>query len=108
MEQELWVTSLFNQFLAGPANSILNLTGIKVPDAAHPWSDWMVCELLVTGLIVVLFAYLRARLSVDNPGKTQHTFELAYEFFRASAEEIGGHDAVQYVPFFGTLFIFIL
>jgi F-type H+-transporting ATPase subunit a len=108
MPHELWITALFNQYLAGPANGIMNLCNLKVPDPAHPWSNWLVCELLVTGFLVVLFGYLRARLSVDTPGKTQHTFELAYEFFKASAEEIGGHDASQYVPFFGTLFIFIL
>jgi F-type H+-transporting ATPase subunit a len=108
MKHELWVTGLFNQYLAGPANGILNLVHYKVPDAARPWSDWMVCELLAVGFIVVLFAYLRARLSVENPGKTQHTFELAYEFFHASAEEIVGHDGPKYLPFFGTLFIFIL
>ncbi len=108
MEHELWVTALFNQYLAGPADSVLNLANVKVPDAAHPWSDWMVCELIVTGFIVVLFAYLRSRLSVDNPGKTQHTFELAYEFFHASAEEVVGHDGPKYIAFFGTIFLFIL
>jgi F-type H+-transporting ATPase subunit a len=108
MEKELWVTGQFNEYMAGPANSILNLAHINVPDSAHPWSDWMVCELVVAAFIVGLFGYLRARLSVDNPGKTQHTFELAYEFFHASAEEIAGHDGDKYVPFFGTLFIFIL
>jgi F-type H+-transporting ATPase subunit a len=108
MEHELWVTGLFNQYFASPANSILNLVNYKVPDAAHPWSDWLVCELLVTLFIVVLFAYLRSRLSVDTPGKTQHTFELAYEFFHASAEEVVGHDGPKYVAFFGTIFIFIL
>ncbi len=108
MEQELWITGVFNNLLAGPANSVLNLAHVKVPDPAHPWSDWMVCELIVTAFIIVLFGYLRARLSVDNPGKTQHIFELAYEFFHASAEEIVGHQGPQYLPFFGTLFIFIL
>lgn len=108
MEHELWITGLFNHYLAGPANSILNLAHVKVPDAAHPWSDWMVCELLVTGFIIALFAYLKSRLSVESPGKTQHIFELVYEFFHASAEEIVGHDGPQYIWFFGTIFIFIL
>ena len=108
MEHELWVTGLFNQYLAAPANGILNMAHVKVPDASRPWSDWLVCELIVTGFIVILFAYLRARLSVDNPGKTQHTFEVAYEFFHASAEEVVGHDGPKYLAFFGTIFIFIL
>jgi F-type H+-transporting ATPase subunit a len=108
MPHELWITGLFNQYFAGPAISIMNLSHLKVEDAAHPWSNWMVCELLVTAFIVVLFGYLRARLSVENPGKTQHTFELAYEFFKASAEDMIGHDGQRYLPFFGTIFIFIL
>ena len=108
MPHQLWITSLFNQYLAAPANSIMNLCRLKVADPAHPWSNWLVCELLVTAFIVVLFGYLRARLSVDNPGKTQHTFELAYEFFHASAEEVVGHDGAKYINFFGTIFLFVL
>ena len=108
MEHELWVTGLFNQYLSGPANGFLNLVNYKVPNPAHPWSDWLVCELIVTAFIVVIFGYMRLRLSVDKPGKVQHTFELAYEFFHASAEEVVGHDGPKYLPFFGTLFIFIL
>jgi F-type H+-transporting ATPase subunit a len=108
MPHELWITGLFNHYLAGAANSVMRLAHVNVPDTAHPWSNWMVCELLVTVFIIVLFAYLRSRLSVDNPGKTQHTFEVAFEFFNASAEEIVGHDGPKYVNFFGTIFIFIL
>lgn len=108
MEHELWVTGLFNEYLAGPANSILNLAHVNAANPTRPWSDWLVCELLVVGFMVVLFGYLRARLSVDNPGKTQHTFELAYEFFHASTEEAAGHEGLKYLPFFGTIFLFVL
>jgi len=65
-------------------------------------------ELLVAAIIVVLFAVLRARLSVDNPGKLQHLFELVYEFVRGQANDTIAHGADRYVGFFGTLFIFIL
>jgi len=57
---------------------------------------------------VIFFALLRGRLSVDRPGKIQHTLELTYEFIHAQAEEVVGHDSGKYVPFFGTIFIFIL
>lgn len=108
MKHELWVTGLFNQYLSGPANGFLSMVNYPVADKARPWADWMVCELIVTAFIVVLFGYLRLRLSVDKPGKTQHTFEVAYEFFRASAEEVVGHEGPKYLPYFGTIFIFIL
>ncbi|MFL6449908.1 MAG: F0F1 ATP synthase subunit A [Bryobacteraceae bacterium] len=68
----------------------------------------MVCEIVVVLFIVILFAVLRSRLSVDRPGKLQHVMELTYEFVHASAEEVVGHDGPRYVAFFGTLFIFIL
>jgi F-type H+-transporting ATPase subunit a len=108
MEHELWVTGLFNQYLSGPANSFLGLFNYHAANKARPWSDWLVCELIVTAFIVVLFGYMRLRLSVDKPGKTQHTFEVVYEFFYASAEEVVGPDGPKYLPFFGTIFIFIL
>ena len=108
MPHELWITGLFNRFLAGPANTVLAAVRHPAQDPSNPWSDWMVCEILVVLFMVVLFAYLRSRLSVDKPGKLQHTFELAYEFFYASAEEIVGHDGPRYIAFFGTIFIFIL
>ncbi len=108
MTHELWITAIFNRFLAGPANSVLNAVHHSAPDAANPWSDWMVCEILVVLFMVALFGVLRSRLSVDKPGKLQHIFELTHEFVNASAEEVVGHDGPRYVAFFGTIFLFIL
>jgi F-type H+-transporting ATPase subunit a len=65
-------------------------------------------EILVVLLLVVLFAFVRARLSVEKPGKLQHTLEVIYEFLGAQAEEIIGHDANKFRVYFGTMFILIL
>lgn len=105
---ELWITSLFNRALSGPANAVLDALHFPAQDHTNPWTDWMVCEILIVLFIVVLFGLLRSRLSVDRPGKLQHAMELTYEFVHASAEEVVGHDGPRYVAFFGTLFIFIL
>jgi len=105
---ELWITNIFNRALGGPANALLSAVNYPPQDPANPWTDWIVCEILVVLFIVVLFGYLRTRLSVNRPGKLQHVFELTYEFVHASAEEVVGHDGPRYVAFFGTLFIFIL
>jgi F-type H+-transporting ATPase subunit a len=107
MEPELWITSLFNRSLAGPANAVLDALHIS-HDAAHPWGDWLTCEILVVLFIVGLFSFLKPRLSVDKPGKLQHIAELFYEFVNASAREMVEHGASKYVPLFGTIFIFIL
>jgi F-type H+-transporting ATPase subunit a len=108
MEHELWLTALFNRYLAGPANSVLSLAGMKPEDPAHPWANYIAMEILVAVIIVVLFALLRPRLSVDRPGKFQHIFELVYNFVHGQTDDVVGHRGQPYMAFFGTLFIFIL
>lgn len=108
MEHELWITSIFNHTLAAPANGLLNAIHFPANDPVHPWTDWMVCEILVVLFVVVFFGWLRTRLSVDRPGKMQHLMELTYQFVYSSAEEVVGHDGPRYGAFFGTIFIFIL
>jgi F-type H+-transporting ATPase subunit a len=105
---ELWLTRLFNEYLAGPAVSLLTALGISMENPARPWANWMVMEILVVLILVVLFALLRPRLSVENPGKLQHLFEIVYIFLRDTAQEVGIHHFKKYVPYFGTLFVFIL
>jgi len=108
MEHQLWITDIVNCAFAGPANTILNYLRVPAKDPAHPWTNWMVCEILVVLLIVVLFAALRRRLSVQTPGKLQHLMEVTYEFVHASAAEVVGHAGARYLPFFATIFLFIL
>jgi F-type H+-transporting ATPase subunit a len=105
---ELWITKIFNNYLAAPANGILKAARLPAPDPRNPWSDWMVCEIIVVLFILIFFAVLRSRLSVDRPGKAQHVMEVAYDFFHASSDEVVGRVGARYVPFFGTIFIFIL
>jgi F-type H+-transporting ATPase subunit a len=107
-EHQLWVTDIVNHALAEPANAVLNYLRVPAKDPAHPWTNWMVCEILVVLLMVVLFAVLLRRLSVDRPGKLQHLMEVTYEFIHASAAEVVGPAGVRYLPFFGTIFLFIL
>jgi F-type H+-transporting ATPase subunit a len=108
MEHELWVTALFNNYLAGPANAVLSLVGMKPENPARPWANFVAMEIVVALVIIVLFAILRPRLSVDRPGKLQHVFELMYGFLHGQTDEVIGHQGQPYMGFFGTLFIFIL
>ena len=90
-EHELWLTALFNDHLAGVANSILGIFHITAKDPVRPWENWIVMELLVVAILIVLFAILRSRFSVENPGKLQHIFEVIWEFMKSSADEVGIH-----------------
>lgn len=109
MPHELWITGLFNRYLGGIAAGVIKAIHYPSPIVnGHPWTDWMVCEILVVLFILVFFGWARTQFSVDRPGRVQHVLELTYDFFRASTEESVGHDGLRYLPFFGTIFIFIL
>jgi F-type H+-transporting ATPase subunit a len=106
-ETEVWSTVLFNRFLAGPLDSFLSAIGRPAADPAHPWENWITMEILVVAIILILFAILRSRLSVENPGKLQLTFEAMYKFVTGQTDEAVEHGK-KYAPFFGALFVFIL
>src|ERR1035437_9844961 len=105
-ETELWITKLFNDYLAGVGNTLTGIVGMA--PQAHPWANFVTMQLLVAAIVIVLFAFLKPRLSADHPGKLQHTFELVYDFLRDQAHEQVGHGSHLYVAYFGTIFIFIL
>ncbi len=105
--QQLWITRLFNDAFAAPANWLLGAIGVA-HNTKRPWSDWMVCEILVVIFVLVFFAYMRRRLSVDKPGALQHTLELTYEFLHAQTIEAAGEAGLKYLPFFGTIFFLVL
>src|SRR5438067_2038274 len=105
-ETEIGLTRFFNDHFADLGNSLTALVGF--PHEDRPWANFITMQLLVAAIIVVLFAVLKPRLSRDNPGKLQHTFEMAYEFFHDTTEEQVGHHGHKFVSFFGTLFFFIL
>jgi F-type H+-transporting ATPase subunit a len=105
-EHEPWLTALFNDRMAGIANAVLSMVGLKTSD--RPWSTPVCMEILVAILIVALFAFLRSRLSMDRPGKLQHSFEVIYDFLHAEATDNVGHDGPKYLPMFGAIFIFVL
>lgn len=108
MEHELWITALFNDYLAGVGNAILNLFGQHAHNPERPWVNFMTMQILVALLVMAIFALLRSRLSMDRPGKMQHMFEIVYNFLYGQTEEAVGHHGIRYLPFFGTLFFFIL
>ena len=105
---ELWFTELLNDYLAAPAKAVLGLVGYHAENPDRPWANFVAMEILVALVIIVLFGFLRSRLSVERPGKLQHIFEVIYTFLRGQSEEIIGHDGPKYLSWAGTLFIFIL
>ncbi len=108
IEIDVWTTRLFNEYLAAPLTSFLTAIGQPPARPGHPWENWITMEILVVVIILVLFAFLRPRLSMDKPGKLQLIFEALYNFFTDQAKEGIGHGHERYLPFAGTIFIFVL
>src|SRR5215813_1727059 len=107
-ETELWITKLFNNYLAGAGNAILSLAGMHAEHSDRPWANYSTMQILVAIIVVLIFAILRPRLSTDRPGTLQHIFEVIYNFLHDQANDQVGHHGHRYLAFFGALFIFIL
>lgn len=105
-ETELWLTKIFNDNLAGLGNWFLSLAGL--PHQTRPWADFITMQILVLAILLLLFAFLRSKLSFDRPGKLQHVFELIYEFVLGQSEDQMGHDGRKYLGYFVTVFLFVL
>ncbi|MCC7237861.1 MAG: F0F1 ATP synthase subunit A [Bryobacterales bacterium] len=105
---ELWFTALMNQYLAGPANAVLNAFGQPAANPAKPWTNYMAMELLVIGFLLLLPLLLRPLLSVAKPGTLQQSAEVVWEALRGQAHDVIGHGSDKYIYLFGTLFVFIL
>ncbi len=106
MEHELWFTAILNKLFGGLVVTLLGKVGIQA-DPAQPIPNYIAMEILVILLILVGAIALRARLSVENPGRFQHLMEVVLEFTQNTADEIIGHSGRRYVAMLGTLGIFV-
>jgi F-type H+-transporting ATPase subunit a len=108
MHEQLWFTAFLNHLFAGPVTGLLRTLHLepKYPDA--PIANSVAMELLVFIFLVVVFALVRSRLSVDRPGALQHIFEGAHGFVQGQSNEIIGHHSEGFTPFLIALGLFIL
>ena len=108
MPEQLWFTAILNHLFAGPVTALLRTVHVdpKYPEA--PVSNAAAMELFVFLFLVLLFAMVRSRLSVDKPGGLQHLFEGAHGFIEGQGHEIIGHGSEKFTAYLTTLGFFIL
>ncbi len=110
MPEQLWFTALLNKVFGGPITAFLD----KLPPVFHPThpeapiTNAVAMEVLVVATLILVFLFVRSRLSVDKPGSTQHLAEMMNDFIAKQGEEIIGHGSERFVPFLVSLFLFIL
>jgi F-type H+-transporting ATPase subunit a len=108
MPHQLWLTEFLNHYFGGMVTAMLRLFGIEPQYPTAPISNFVAMELLVFVLLVALFLFVRARLSVETPGNTQHVVEMLSEYVSGQASEVIGHDYHRFVPYVIALGYFIL
>jgi F-type H+-transporting ATPase subunit a len=104
---QLPFTELLNRLFAGPANGLLDALHIQ-HNAAAPINNVVAMQVIVFLILLMTFAFLRTRISVENPGGLQHLFESIHEFVNGQSREIIGHHYKPYTPYLVTLGLYIL
>jgi F-type H+-transporting ATPase subunit a len=107
------LTEIVNHFLGPYALALLSALHIKPTDAATPIPEQVVMGMVVLLVGTLLALFLRSRLSVERPGATQQVAELLLTNnmgfgIKDLLVENTGHDGIRYIPFVGSIAIFIL
>jgi F-type H+-transporting ATPase subunit a len=107
------VTELVNKLLGPAAAAFLAWLHIKPENPELPIPQQVVMGVIVLIVCTILALILRSRLSVERPGSMQQVAELLITNqlsfgIRDLLEENSGHDAARYIPFVGSISIFIL
>lgn len=108
MPEQLWFTEILNRMFAGPVTGLLRALHIEPQYPQAPITNAVSMQVLVFLFLVVLFALVRSRLSVDKPGALQHVFEGVHGFILGQSGEIIGHHSEGFTPFLVALAFFIL
>jgi F-type H+-transporting ATPase subunit a len=106
--EQLPFTALLNKYFGGLALALLQALHIHPEHPQTPISNAVAMEILVAIALIVFFAMVRARLSVDNPRAMQHIVEGLHGFIENQSEEIIGHHSERFTPFLAALGLFIL
>lgn len=113
MEHQLWVTVIVNRLLGKPALALLAALHIQPANPEYPIPNHVSMEILVFLLCIILFTWLRSRISVDRPGATQQCMEMLL----TNSMEVGvddllkesvGHGWEKYVSMIGAVGIWVL
>jgi F-type H+-transporting ATPase subunit a len=108
MPPQLPFTAFLNHLLAGPVTALLHALHIEPAYPQAPIPNYLAMEILVLGVLLLFFLFVRSRMHIDSPGAVQHLFEGLHNFINDQTAEIVGHRSDDFAPFLVTLGLFIL
>jgi F-type H+-transporting ATPase subunit a len=107
LEHPLWIVDFVNAILGPPVRAIGEALGYHFT-GHHVIPNYVVMVLLILAGLTVLCLIVRARLSVDNPGKLQILLEDGVGVVTGLLDEWIGPKGRRFLPLVATLGIFIL
>jgi F-type H+-transporting ATPase subunit a len=114
MEEHVsWLTQIVNHALGGAVLALLSALHIPPDNPKMPIPEHVAMGLLVLVVGTLLALWVRSRLSVERPGTSQQIAEflltnpLGFGINDVLAEN-AGHHWEKYVPFVGSVSVFIL
>jgi F-type H+-transporting ATPase subunit a len=105
-EHQVWFTVLLNKLFGPAVLALLTRTGFH-PNPEAPIPNYIAMQVLVVLIILAGALLLRARLSVEKPGKFQHIMEVFLQFTQNMCDDVIGHEGRRYVALIGTLGLFV-
>lgn len=108
-----WLTILLNKLIGRPVLALLDAIGVHPHNRSLPVPEHIVMSFFVVLLVTLFALFLRRRLSVDRPGAMQQIAEMLLTNpmglgIRDLLDTNVGHHGRHYLPFVGTISIFIL
>jgi F-type H+-transporting ATPase subunit a len=107
LHHELWIVQAINTVLGPIAAALMRALGRPVADPAHAIPDYLAMIILIVVALTALSLFVRARLSVANPGPLQILLEDGLTGLYGMLDDIVGPKGRRYVPLVGTLALFI-
>ncbi len=105
MHEQSEVALFLNEHLFDP---LARMLGFAPAPGHHALPDHIVMILLIALGLVGFAIWMRGKLSVDNPTRTQHLLEILLEAIQSLMKDVIGKDTRKFVPLILTLAIYIL
>src|SRR5208283_4791312 len=105
--EQLPFTILLNKLFGGTALALLHVLHIPPGNSQAPIPNFVAMQILVVTILLLLFALVRSRLSVETPGGLQHIAEGLHELVTGQSQEVIGEHSEGFTPFLIALTVFI-
>lgn len=107
LEHKLWLVQIVNQLFGPMVASLLTAMGFHVEPGHDVIPNYLVMTVVILLLATGVCLFLRARLSVENPGKLQIVMEDMLSAVMGILRDYIGPTGPKYLPLVGSVGLYI-